>query len=309
MQQQTYGRKNMARINLTGFTGSHKKGSNQKNVIGFSNLLKTLLEDQGHTADYGLENEDLNIVCVLDLSSINASNYIEALDTLRDKKSIIAFDDWNLKGFYKTLNNIVDNKKFSKTHHTVKYDELMARIDTLKDLRDNKYITIYPAYKTGDHDLLGITGEKYCIDPSIYIEKSIPETWTRDELMAVHASLAPKWSYLSKKKYSMINLRGVSEDKVFEYYYKYRIVMSPEHYFGFNAGWFRNRYALANIAGALIVEEPNSCFGESYNIERKQITEKTYVDLFEAQSAAYKETIMSKEEIKEALNTVLERVL
>ena len=299
----------MARINLTGFTGSHKKGSNQKNVIGFSNLLKELLEDNGHVADYGLEDADLNIVCVLDLSSINASNYIEALDTLRDKKSVIAFDDWNIKGYYKTLNNIVDNKKFSKTHHTVKYDELMARMETLRDLRDDKFITIYPAYKTGDHELLGITGEKYCIDPSIYIKKDIPEDWKRDEFMAVHASLAPKWSYLSKKKYSMINLRGVKEDKVFEYYYKHRIVMSPEHYFGFNAGWFRNRYALANIAGALIVEEPNSCFGESYNIERKEINEKTYDKLFEAQDKAYKESIMSKEEVGKALQGVLDKVL
>lgn len=297
----------MARINLTGFTGSHKKGSNQKNVIGFSNLLKTLLEDQGHIADYGLEDADLNIVCVLDLSSINASNYIEALDTLRDKKSIIAFDDWNIKGFYKTLNNIVDNKKFSKTHHTVKYDELMARIDTLRDLRDNKYITIYPAYKTGDHDLLGITGEKYCIDPSIYIEKSIPEIWRRDELMAVHASLAPKWSYLSKKKYSMINLRGVNEDKVFEYYYKHRIVMSPEHYHD-GSGWFRNRYALANLSGSVIIEDYKSAFGESYAIERKTVNDKTIEDLFEQQNIAYNDIIMSKEEIGQTLNTVLNKV-
>ena len=106
----------------------------------------------------------------------------------------------------------------------------------------------------------------------------------------------------------MINLRGVSEDKVFEYYYKYRIVMSPEHYHD-GSGWFRNRYALANLSGSVIIEDYKSAFGESYAIERKTVNDKTIEDLFEQQNIAYNDIIMSKEEIKEALNTVLERVL
>jgi hypothetical protein len=296
----------MARINLTGFTGAHVKGSNQKNVISFSNLLKELLNDQGYEADYGLKDPDLNIVCVLDLSSINSSNAVNCLELLRKENCIIAFDDWNIAGFYHTLDKILETKSFSKTHHTVDYKGVLEHLDVIEMLTKGEFKSIFPAYTTGDHDLLGIRGEKYCIDPSIYIEKQWPLlTWSDEKIIPVHASLAPKWSYLSKKKYSFINLKGEKEDTVFEYYCRHRIVMSPEHYFSYKAGWFRNRYALANLAKAIVIEENNSCFGETYAVERKSITSKNVDSIFEKQDAAYKETIMSKDEIKDVLDKVL----
>lgn len=290
------------RINLTGFTGAHVRGNNKKNVIGFSNLLKKLLTDQGHEADYGLENPDIHIVCVLDLSSINSSNAVECLKLLRKDgdKCFIAFDDWNIRGFYKTLDGILETKKFSKTHHTVDYVGVLEHLDIIKKLADGDYKVLYPAYKTGDHELLGIRGEKFCVDPSIYIEKEWPSDIQPGELIPVHASLAGKWSLLSKKKYSLINLRGESEDTVFKYYIMHGIVMTPPHYHD-GSGWFRNRYSLAYLANAVVIEDDSGVFGDSYRVERKAVNERTVDKILDEQRSAYEDTIMSKKEIAEVL--------
>lgn len=289
------------RINLTGFTGAHKKGSNQKGVIGLSNLLKDILIDNGHVADYGLENPDLNIVCVLDLSSINASNAVACLELLRNEKCIIAFDDWNIKAFYKTIDKVLETKQFSKTHHTVDYRGVLDNLDILEKLSKGEYKSIYPAYKTGNHDLLEIRGEKICLDPSIYIEKDESRYPTgTHKLLAVHASLAPKWSDLNKRKYSILNLKGEKEETVYDYYKRHRIVVTPAHYHD-GSGWFRNRYALANKAKAVIIEDQSGVFGDSYRVERKSITEKNIDEIFLEQDKAYNNTIMDKSEISAAL--------
>lgn len=298
------------RVNLTGFTNAHKTGTNRKGVIGLSSLLKDILVDQGYEADYELEDADLNIVCVLDLSSINASNATTSLKLLKEQpeKSVIAFDDWNIKGFYKTIDGVLAKKAFSKTHHTVDYREVLAHLDVLQDLADGKFKAIYPAYKTGDHELLGIRGEKFCLDPSIYIEKD-ESRYPKGvhKLLAVHASLAPKWSDLNKKKYSIVNLKGEKEETVYDYYKRHRIVITPPHYHD-GSGWFRNRYALANKANAVIVEDNSGVFGDSYRVERKTITEKNIDSIFDDQDEAYYETIMTKDEITAVLREITNKV-
>ena len=289
------------RINLTGFTSAQKKGSNTKNIISFSNLIKDILVDNGHEVDYGLENSDLNIVFVLTLGSLNTANAINCLELLRNENCIIAFDDWNIKEFYKSIDGILNGTKTYKTHphHQGK---VLEYIDVITKLSQGDYKAIYPAYKTGNHELLEIRGDKYCVDPSIYISKELPTPeQSLDELIPVHASLATKWSTLEKKKYTILNVRNETEDDVFNYYWKHRIVIAPEHYFGFRAGWFRNRYTLAYLANSLIIEEEDSCFGEFYEVERKAVNKTTFDYLLAQQRKAYENTIMTKEEIKETL--------
>lgn len=292
------------RINITGFTNGQATGKNRKGVIGFANLSKTILEDQGYEADYGLENPDINIVNVLDLSSINSSNAVNCLELLRQDNCVISFDDWNIKGFYKGIDKILETKKFSKTHHTVDYEGVLSHLDVLEKLAAGGYKAIYPAYKTGDHELLGIRGEKFCLDPSVYIELD-ESTYPSGlhNLIAVHASLAPKWSDLSKKKYSILNLKGEKEETVYDYYKRHRIVVTPPHYHD-GSGWFRNRYTLANKSRAVIVEDESGVFGDSYRVERKNITDKNIDEVFELQSQAYNDTIMSKEHISKVLERI-----
>lgn len=290
------------KINITGFSSAQSKGSNTKGVINFSELIKDILVDQGHEADYNLENADLNIVFVLDLSSPNVVNYERALKLLQQNNSIIAFDDWSIRNFYKTNENYITGKKVFKTHFHVKQEILNQYRDVIQNIQDGKYKVLFPAYKTGDHSLLELRGELYNIDPSIYIKKQYIES--ENELIPVHASLATKWKDLEKKKYSILNVRNEKEDKVFEYYCKHRIVLSPPHYHD-GGGWFRNRYTLANLAKAVVIEDENSIFGDAYKIAHSEVKATTIDMIFEIQKRAYNNVIMTKQEIKEKIDVLL----
>jgi hypothetical protein len=61
--------------------------------------------------------------------------------------------------------------------------------------------------------LLGIPGDySVALDPSRYVP--VPDEAYRlpqGELMAVHASLAKKWGFLEKKRYTIINCREEPE--------------------------------------------------------------------------------------------------
>lgn len=291
------------RINLTGFTSAHRSGTNRRNVIGFSNLQKTILEDNGYIADYGLENPDINIVSVLTLGSLNTRFAAESMELLRHDNCIIAFDDWNIKEFYKSMENLINKPKSYTTHPWHKDKNIHQYEDVAKNILEGKYKVLFPAYKTGKHELLGIIGEKYCLDPSIYIKKDIPE-FTPGELIPVHASLAAK-TWVKKIQWPIIDLNKVTEDEVFKNYLEHRIVLSPPHYHD-SSGWFRNRYSLANLAKAVVVEDRKSVFGTFYReLLIEDVNDDNIDFLFKNQDKAYKETIMTKEEIKKVLKEVL----
>lgn len=289
------------KVNVTGFTNQQRTGLSKKEVIGLNTLLPEILKDNGFTPVRD-EKGDVNIVSVLDLSSINASNAVNCLELLRNEKCIIAFDDWNIKGFYKGIDKILETKQFSKTHHSVDYKGVLEHLDVIEKLANGEYPAIYPAYKTGNHELLEIRGEKFCLDPSVYIE--LPELPTSGDLIAVHASLATKWSDLNKKKYTILNIRNETEPSVYLYYCKYRIVMTPPHYHDMS-GWWRNRYTLANKAKAVIIEDDFSVFGDSYGVQRRDVNFKTINGLFELQDEAYNDVIMTKDEISKILKEIL----
>jgi hypothetical protein len=296
----------MLSINITGFTSAHNSGSNTKNIIGFSNLIKEILTDNGYYADYNLKNADINIVFVFGLGSLNTRFAAESMELLRQDNCIIAFDDWAIKDFYTSMRNLVEKPNSYKTHPWHGKKDIHQYEDVAQKILNGEYKVLFPAYKTGNHELLNIVGKKYCLDPSIYIQPPIIEDSQYDEeLLAVHASLATKWKDLEKKKYTVLNVRGEDENAVFRYYNKHRIVISPEHYFSYKAGWFRNRYSLANMAQAVIIEEDNSCFGLSYNIQRKDVNFRNIDALYSIQNKAYNNVIMSKEEINKVLKEVL----
>lgn len=293
----------MLSVNLNGFTSAHCSGGNRRNIIGFSNLQKTILEDNGYKADYNLKNADINIVSVLTLGSLNTRYAAESLELLRQDNCIIALDDWNIKEFYTSMRNLIEKENSYKTHPWHKDKNIHQYEDVAKNILDGKYKVLFPAYKTGKHDLLGITGEKYCLDPSIYIKKDIP-VFTPGELIPVHASLAPK-TWVKKIQWPIIDLNKVDEDEVFKNYLEHRVVLSPPHYHD-SSGWFRNRYSLANLAKAVVVEDRRSVFGDSYkNLLIEDVNEDNIDELFEAQDKAFKETIMTKEEINKVLKEIL----
>lgn len=301
------------RINITGFNGAQfgKATANRKGVLNFSELIKQILTDAGHTADFNLENEDLNLVFVIDPSSINAAFVEHSAKILRNRPSVIVFDDWNIKGLYKTIDNIVNEGKFSKTHPINKYSMIMEYTDVWKKIANGEYKVLYPAHNAGNHDLLEIRGEKYFVDPSIYMadyrkfdDNHINERPFTD-LLPVHASLANKWQELSKKKYSFINLKNVKEDEVFEYYSRYRMVMSPVHYHD-GSGWFRGRYIMAATANAIIVDDQDSIFGEEFSVDPRKVNKNNIDKILESQKEKLYNVLMTKEEIQDKMNKFLE---
>lgn len=295
------------KINLTGFTRQQQTGKSRKGVIGLNTLLPEMLEDLGHEVERDIEGADINIVSVIDLGSINAANATNCFKLLKKKNTIIAFDDWNIKGFYGTIDKIIERNAFSKTHHSVNWKEVMANLDVIMKLKNGEIPSIYPAYKTGDHNLLQIRGKKFCLDPSIYVDKESFTPSGNCDLMVVHASLATKWRDLDKKKYSILNVRNEKESDVFDYYCKHRIVLSPPHYHD-GSGWWRNRYDLANRARAVVIEDEKSPFGETYTISRKEVNDSNIEEVFALQDESYHATIMSKEEIKKTVESVISEI-
>jgi hypothetical protein len=294
------------RVNISGISAAHNKGFNNKGVINFSTLIKEILEDNGHIADYDMDQADLHIVFMIDLSSPNTAQYEKALKILQTKNCIIAFDDWSIEKFYKTLENYLSGKKVFKSHFHIKQEVLDQYRDVIEKIVEGEYRVIFPAYRNGQHELLGIRGYQTAIDPSIYIEKPRRIFWySTDDLIPVHASLATKWKDLENKKYTILNVRGETEDQVFEYYCKHRIVLSPEHYFTNQAGWWRNRYTLAFNARAVVVEDVGTVFGDTHAIARKDVTPQTIDTIFELQSRSYVSQIMQKDEISRKIKEII----
>jgi hypothetical protein len=301
------------RINVTGFTGAQRgnKTANRKGVLNFSELIIEILQDCGYEAGFQLENPDFNIVFVIDPSSINAGNANEAIPLLAKEPCLIAFDDWNIRGLYKTLDKIVETGKFSKTHHTVDWKIIDEYKDVIKKLADGEFPVIYPAHKAGDHSLIGIRGEATYVDPTIYMADKRtfnPEHLKyRDymELMPVHASLANMWSELKNLKYSFLNIKNAKEDEVFEYYSKYRMVLSPKHY-NSETGWWRGRYIMANQAKAIIVDDVDSIFGNSFEVKPNQINKGNIEGVLALQEKQLYEHMMTKEEVKETMIKIVE---
>jgi hypothetical protein len=292
-------------------------GKNTKGIINLPETLIQILNSMGHEAAYGLTEPDLNIVFVFDVRSVSTgSEYVlKCLQKLRSEKCIIAFNDWDIKTFYHNVDGLSLNPdyKYSNINGLTK-ENLLEYKDVLLNITQGKYKVLYHAYKSGNHELLGIRGDKYFIDESIYIDKQKLEKQEglfniepKYDLVPVHASLIPNWNWLKEKNYSIINLRGVTEDVVFEYLCNHRMCILPPYYHK-GSGWFRNRYTLANLARAVIVEDENSPFGILYEMDRKDISESNIESIFNAQNNAYQSTIMTKEEIKQILNRLLNEV-
>lgn len=294
------------RVSVTGFTPAHNEKGNRKGIIQIPLLLQKIIEDAGHEVGYNLPNADVHIIFLYVLNSLNSSFAVECLELMKNDNVIIALDDWHIKDMYYSYDKTVENKKFSKTHPSVSWEGVLANLDSLQKLSEGKFDVLVPAHKTGDHSLLGVRGDMTVYDPSIYVEKDVPQFEGSYDLFPVHASLANDWKYLNKRRYSWINVQNEKEEKVFELYTKHRIVMSPPYYHS-GSGWWRNRYTLANKAKAVIIEDYDTVFGAPYEIERKEVTEASIEELFAAQDKIFHETIMSKEENIKAISDLLSK--
>jgi hypothetical protein len=283
------------KINFTGFTPAHNAKGNRKGIVQVPLLLQNIMADAGHEVGYNLENADLHVIHLYVLNSLNSSHAVECLELMKNDNVILALDDWHIKDMYYSYQKTVENKKFSKTHPSIDWRGILDNLDSLQKIVDGKFDVLVPAYPGGDISLLGINGNVQVYDPSIYVEKQIPEILGKHDLMPVHASLANDWKWLNKRKYSYIQVQSEHEDKVFEYYCKHRMVLSPPYYHS-GSGWWRNRYTLANIAGALIVEDDNTLFGDTYTIDPRKVNEKNFDKYFDMQNKAFHNRIWSKEE-------------
>lgn len=283
------------KINITGFTVAHNGAGNTKNIVQVPKLLQNIISDAGHEVGYNLENADLNIVFLYVLNSINSSRAVQSLELMKKNNVVLALDDWHIKDMYKSYESTVKSNKFSKTHPTIEWQGILNNLDSLQKIVDGKFDVLVPAYPGGDISLLEVRGNVQVYDPSIYVEKEIPETWGGHDLIPVHASLANDWKWLNKRRYSYIQVQHEKEDRVFELYCKNRMVLSPPYYHS-GSGWWRNRYTLANLAKALIVDDENTVFGDSYTLDPRKVNRKNIDTLFELQNKAFRNTIWSKEE-------------
>lgn len=296
------------RVSITGFTPAHQntKQANRKNIIQIPLLLMEAIKDAGHEVDYNLPDADVHIIYIFTLGSINSGFAVECLNLIKNNpgKVILSIDDWRVKHIYEGMEKVIATKKFSKSHPSIDWKGIMDNLDVLQDIVDGKFKTLIPAHKNGDHSLIEARGEIVVYDPSIYVERDRMEFDHPYDLFPVHASLAANHQWLDKRKYSYIQVQNEKEDKVWELYNKHRIVMSPPYYSN-GSGWWRNRYALANAAHAVIIEDFGGVFGPSYEIERKDVTDETIDILFAKQDAAYKAGIMSREENAKAVGDLL----
>lgn len=291
------------KIFITGTNNAIEKNKNQKNVINFNNLLRPILLENGHELVDNVDKSELVICFLLDFRSLNNGNIINCLNILKNYNSIIAFDDWNIKVFYQTLKLFIKGN-ISKTHPKFKYDDMIKNQELFIDLLNGKYKSIFPAYKTGNHNLLGIIGEKYYIDPSIYIEKKYNDNIFGKDFIPIFAGLANKDNYLKKLDFYFEQIKDKTEDEVFNRYCSSGIVLTVPHYHD-GSGWFRNRYSLTNKAKAILINDVNSIFGDSYKIKYKDFSIEKFNDLFEKQNIDYNKTIMSKNEISNNLKLII----
>ena len=298
----------MTTVNICGFTGQDNgwPGSNRKGVLMFSHLLFPMLRDAGFDPYFATEGCDRNIVFTLDLSSRSAAHADYAFDVLeRDPRAIVALPDWNVRGVFKTMRSLAVEERWPKNHHTYTADQLKAHQGVMADIVEGRRTTLFPGYKTGDASLLEIPGHVVRVDPSIYVPAPDHPLPPRQELIAVHASLAKKWSDLNKRRYTILNVREEPEQAVLDYYAKFGICLVPAHY-SQGSGWWRDRYTLANQARAVVVEDIGGPFGETFEVERKKVTEKTFDKIFEVQDAWYRHIIESKADIIATLQRVFE---
>ena len=273
----------------------------------FSHLLFPMLRDAGFDPYFATEGCDRNIVFTLDLSSRSAAHADYAFDVLaRDRRAIVALPDWNVRGVFKTMRSLAVEERWPKNHHTYTADQLKAHQGVMADIVEGRRTTLFPAFTTAftDHSLLEIPGHACALDPSAYVPAPDIQRPQVGQLLAVHASLAKKWSYLEKKRYSVVNLREEPEAVVWAYYAKHRIVLVPTHYHN-GSGWWRDRYNLAQTAGAVIVEDEGGPFGPTYEIERKKVQPDTIDKLFEAQREVYEASIETKTSIITTLKELL----
>lgn len=293
------------KVNVTGFTPAHQntKMSNRKRIIQVPLLLMEAIKDAGHEVDYNVEDADINIIYLFTLGSINSGGLKECFDLIRKdpSKVVLSIDDWRVKHIYEGMEKVIATKKFSKTHPSVRYEDVINNLDIMQDIIDGKFPTLIPANKHGDHSLLGVRGDFKVYDPSIYVERERMEFDHPYDLFPIHASLAADHKYLDKRKYSYIQVQNEKEDKVWELYNKHRIVMSPPYYHN-GSGWWRNRYTLANLAHAVIIEDIGGVFGPEYEVERKKVTDETIDEIYEKQNEVFHEMIMSREDNAEVIN-------
>lgn len=294
------------RISITGFTPAHQGRGNRKNIVQIPLTLIESLRNTGHEADYNLEDADIYIIYIFTLSSLNSGHAVECLEIMRKNpgKIILSIDDWRIKHIYEGMEKTIKSKKFSKTHPSIDYRGVLSNLDILQKIVNGEYPTIIPAHNNGDHSLLETRGEITIFDPSIYVKRERMTFDNKYDLMPIHASLAADHKWLDKRKYSYIQMQNESEDKVWELYNKHRIVMSPPYYHN-GSGWWRNRYALANAAHAVIIEDYGSVFGKAYEISRKDVNDTTIDYLWQMQDKAYNEAIMSDEENQDVLNGLI----
>lgn len=294
------------KVSITGFTPAHNGRGNRKNIIQIPQLLMEAIRDAGHEVDYNLPGADVHIVYIFALSSLNSGHAVECLEIIKNNpdKVILSIDDWRVKQTFEGMDKILQTKKFSKTHPSIDWKGVLGNLETIQEIVDGKFNMLIPAHKNGDHSLLEARGNLHIWDPSIYVEREKLEFDQEYDLFPVHASLAADHKWLDKRRYSYIQVQNEKEDFVWELYNKHRIVMSPPYYSN-GSGWWRNRYALANIAQAVIIEDFGGVFGSAYEIERKQVTKETIDDLFAKQDIAYKNGIMSREENAKVIGDLL----
>lgn len=291
------------KIFITGYNRSQEKNSNTKGVINFSNLLRPILLENGHQLVTNPDQSELCVVFVSTLKSLNTANALKAIDILKNYNSIIALDDWNIKVIYVGNLSIINGYR-SKTHPHYSEKQIDDTIEVLQKINNGFFKVLYPAYKTGNHELLNIIGNKTFVDPSIYINIDYVTPLFGYNIQPCVATLANKDSFLKKLKYEYVLLDNIKEKQVFEKYCEHRIVINPPHYHD-GSGWFRNRYSLANFAKAVIVEDKNSVFGKAYNISGLDVNIQNVDNYYELQNESYKNTIMDKNEISNNLKQII----
>ena len=292
------------RINVIGFQKQHfdietqlLNAKNGKGHLNGNGGLQLLLRKAGNEVAFGLEDADLNIICLSNLYSIIVGKkYVEMFDkwvnehNITKENTTFLIEDWNIKAIQNSNKKMLEEKSW-KTHPSLKGYKLSEKtLEILSWYFEGSKVWLPVHYKTiKDYSNLNIFGKPLFFDPTPLCKYS--SNSPIKELKPVYTSLVVDKSYFKKNKLNEENtiiIKKGSEQDCIDAIHSHRICMMPTHYHlkdqKGKAFWYRNRYLHCYDTNALLV---NKCEIKEYDLDWESINEDNYPILLERQKRAY----------------------
>lgn len=331
------------KILITGFTGIQAHASSgQLDIISNIASIVGALEDSDHEVEWravtpgeDISSFDRCIVAVNGVASWTSPFALGGLYVIGERPdAILTYDDWQGPNAFSSGNPekelaVVWNPKLNRLNHEEAYadEDIKATIDSAVNelcfIHQRK--VLIPSFAHGNLVSLNLgapNAVKY--DPSSYMIDRYDYNKDADKARIwVSAALAFKESWFKHHRFGWeveyygvrkLGQRRVREAELANIYSERWGVISPPHPHA-GSGWFRVRFLMAALAGAIVYCDPRESFsitGEEDNtydysiIYIEESTDEELKSLADNQRQVFFSKIWSKQQLQQFLNTVLE---